>query len=107
MDVIKEIDLSDSSSKSSDDELEESSADISAQQSSSSYSGVGLMDQLEDSETGSTDLTQKKAKSLLDVLKCPKSFTLVRKRKIAANVPPTGKRRCKSSCKPEKGCHYY
>jgi len=81
MDAIKESDLSDSSSESSDDELEESGADISAQQSSSSYSGVGLTDQLEDSETGSTDSTQKKAKSLLYVLKCPKSSTMVRKLK--------------------------
>ena len=58
---------------------------------------VTVVLQLEDSETVSTDSTQKKAKSLLDVLKCPQPSTLARKRTIAANVPPTGKRRCKST----------
>ena len=60
-------------------------------------------DQREESEmsenAGRNDIStpQKKAQSLLRVLKYPQPSILARKRVIITNNPPTGKRSCKST----------
>lgn len=105
MDVVREI-ISDSS-ESSDIELHvlDSNDELSS-------SGSCQTDHREDSITsvtssenaGRNDMstTQKKAQSLLDVLKCPQPSILARKRKIITNNPPTGKRSCKSTNRVRK-----
>ena len=50
--------------------------------------------------TTSDSETEGSSVSLLDKLKAPKPSDLSRKRKIAVNPPPTGKRRSKRSSVP-------
>ncbi|XP_065892612.1 uncharacterized protein [Dysidea avara] len=102
MDVVREIDLSSDSdvSESSDVEIHDSSSDVCGELASSSSCTLLQTHQREETENASeSDIstTQKRAQSLLDVLKCPQPSTLARKRAITTNNPPAGKRSCKST----------
>ena len=94
MDLVQELDIS-TESDSSESELFDS-GDLQDEVS------IELASSCSELQTGlagedSTGTTQKKARSLMDVLKCPKPSTWARKRVITTNTPPTGKRRCKST----------
>ena len=108
MNIVREIDVSSDSDNidSSDIDFHDSSYVCGWSLSSSSSSPVDSCNLLqtdprEESEnrTENADIsaTQKRAQSLLEVLKCPQSSTLARKRVITTNNPPTGKRSCKST----------
>ena len=94
MDLVQELDTS-TESDSSESELFDS-GDLQDEVS------IQLASSCSEPQTGlagedSTGTTQKKARSLMDVLKCPKPSTWARKQVITTNTPPTGKRRCKST----------
>lgn len=103
MDVVKELDLSTDSDQSDNSEpsdvevLKVDSGDAADCGELSSSSSEG--EESGNAAAGGSDrsTTQKRAKSLLDVLKCPQPSTLARKRVITSNHPPTGKRSCKST----------
>ena len=91
MDVVQELDLSSES-----DSSESDGGDVQDEVSGQLASSCSEL-QTDPAGEGSTDIIQKKARSLMDVLKCPQPSSLVRKRVITKNNPPTGKRRCKST----------